>query len=541
MLARASASASDLFVTGIGPHARTLLAGTVVALLLAAGGTPAQGSPAPAAGDLTVEADGRCLTVDCQRLSQPAATRSLEGCWTRLAAAGPVRLRIAATAEAITRAELRSIGMDAPVAVASGAATATLPGPGQYRVALETTGGGARSLFVFVDDPAATYMTAPVGPQVIDVTRRGVPADGRGDVTSALQALLDACAAHGGGVVLFPAGLYRTGPLRIGSGTTVHLAAGARLQAADDPALFQGELLLIDHARGVRLVGAGVIDGNARHLRALQPEVTHRLHGIVIRDSEDVRVEGLVLENCCDWNVHVLRSARVAVHHVRLFAHKDGFIADSSRDVDFTDCFALSTDDTAMVCARDPRPAERVRVQRGMFGSAGAALKVGSLTAAPIRDVVFTDCEIFDSDRAIAIQTRHPVGAFERVVWRRIRAELTGRGGEDAGALMEVRPVEGGGDFRLRDCRVEDVRASVVAPSRLAGTPAAPLAGLALVRLTLDVASAPARPGALFELTDVAALPAEDLTVRWHGHAAAWSGLADHPAQLPVRGLRVTP
>lgn len=82
--------------------------------------------------------------------------------------------------------------------------------------------------------------------EVIDVAARGVSGEGAEVQTEEIQALLDECAARPeGGVVHFSAGVWRTGPLRIGSRTTVHLAAGAVLKAADDPFLFESEFLLI--------------------------------------------------------------------------------------------------------------------------------------------------------------------------------------------------------------------------------------------------------------------------------------------------------
>jgi hypothetical protein len=57
----------------------------------------------------------------------------------------------------------------------------------------------------------------------------------------------------------------------------------------------------------------GVIDGNGIFLRSRRPELTHRLHGLVVRDSEEVLIEGLVFRDCVDWNLHIHRSADIEV------------------------------------------------------------------------------------------------------------------------------------------------------------------------------------------------------------------------------------
>ena len=477
--------------------------------------------------EIRVTAGGRPVEVARLALSRPSAPDSVEALWVRVTSDAAVDIAVTLAGSLISTATLRGIGTNQPVETAGETARGTLPGPGQYCLSLRPDKAAGFNVFFFVEAaPVPPWAPADDG-EVIDVAARGVTGGGAVNHTGKIQALLDECAARpGGGVVHFPTGVWRTGPLRIGSRTTVHLAAGAVLKAADDPFLFESEFLLVDNARGVRLCGAGVIDGNGALLRARRPELTHRLHGLVVRDSENVRVEGLVFRDCVDWNLHIHRSAGVEVRGVRLFAHKDGFAVDSSRDVLIEDCFAVSTDDTALVCARDNRSAERVIVRRCMFSSAAVALKIGSLTAAPIRNVLFEECEVVDSNRAMAIETRHPVGAVERVVWRSIRAELAMDSEGEGGALLQIRSVEGGGDLRLRDCAIEQVRATVMAPSLLAGSPTAPLSGLRLA--DLEIACAPPGDGshpAIFEMRHVAGIEVSNLAVRWLGQASPWTGV----------------
>ena len=52
--------------------------------------------------------------------------------------------------------------------------------------------------------------------------------------TAAIQFALDACAAAGGGRVLVPAGVYRTGTIYLRSHVELLLEHGARLKASTD-------------------------------------------------------------------------------------------------------------------------------------------------------------------------------------------------------------------------------------------------------------------------------------------------------------------
>ena len=53
--------------------------------------------------------------------------------------------------------------------------------------------------------------------------------------TKAIQAAIDDCFLAGGGEVVIPAGVYRTGGLRIRSNVTLHLLSGAILEGSRDP------------------------------------------------------------------------------------------------------------------------------------------------------------------------------------------------------------------------------------------------------------------------------------------------------------------
>jgi hypothetical protein len=126
----------------------------------------------------------------------------------------------------------------------------------------------------------------------------------------------------------------------------------------------------------------------------------------------------------------------------------------------------------------------------------------------------------------MAIETRHPVGAVERVVWRSIRAELATDSEGEGGALLQVRSVEGGGDLRLRDCAIEQVRATVMAPSFLAATSAVPLSGLRLSDIEIESRQDEGVGGpAAFEMRHVDGVEVENLIFRWRRETVPWSGV----------------
>ena len=91
-------------------------------------------------------------------------------------------------------------------------------------------------------------------------------------VTTNIQAAIDACHRTGGGEVVVPEGVFRTGGLELKSGVTLRLLDGATLEGSADCAdyAYAGEtrawyrgLLRADSAHDIAVVGGrySVIDG----------------------------------------------------------------------------------------------------------------------------------------------------------------------------------------------------------------------------------------------------------------------------------------
>ena len=87
----------------------------------------------------------------------------------------------------------------------------------------------------------------------------------------AIQNAVDACAAAGGGTVLFPPGDYTSGTLHLRSRVRLYLEGGATLHAIHDKSRFDEEALLYgEDLTQVTLEGRGVVDGGGAYDRRLK-------------------------------------------------------------------------------------------------------------------------------------------------------------------------------------------------------------------------------------------------------------------------------
>ncbi len=117
-------------------------------------------------------------------------------------------------------------------------------------------------------------------PGSVSVREHGAIGDGQTLDTAAIQQAIDACAAAGGGQVVFPPGRYLSGTIQLKSQITLVLQAGAILVGTTDLTAYQHfqppagvpearfkpqwhrALILGVAVEHVAIVGDGVIDGN---------------------------------------------------------------------------------------------------------------------------------------------------------------------------------------------------------------------------------------------------------------------------------------
>jgi polygalacturonase len=119
---------------------------------------------------------------------------------------------------------------------------------------------------------------------VWNIREHGGVADGKTKNTTAFARAIDACALSGGGRVVVPPGVWRTGPIELKSNIELHLVAGAMILFSDD--FDDYPLVLTDYEgqqavrctspiwgndlRNVSITGDGVIDGSGDAWRPMK-------------------------------------------------------------------------------------------------------------------------------------------------------------------------------------------------------------------------------------------------------------------------------
>lgn len=237
------------------------------------------------------------------------------------------------------------------------------------------------------------------------LSRFGGKGDGKTDNTPAFRRAIQACHEAGGGRVVVPGGVYRTGPIHLKSGVNLHVVAGATLSFLTDPRLYlppvftrwegvelmgYSPLIYAFGENNIAVTGGGTLNGNAdpqhwwpwkgpwKHHqewgaegaptqaaaraklfedaeRRVPPEKRVYAEGAYLRPPliqpyrcRNVLIEGVTVTNSPFWLINPVLSEHVTVRGVTcrsLGPNSDGCNPESCRNVLIEDCLFDTGDD----------------------------------------------------------------------------------------------------------------------------------------------------------------------------------------------------
>ena len=282
-----------------------------------------------------------------------------------------------------------------------------------------------------------------------NITAYGAVAGGEKLNTGAIQQAIDDASAHGGGKVVVPAGVFRSGSIFLKQGVALHLAEGAVLKGSENIADYPKRMTRIEghfepwrqalinaeNLVGVRLSGPGKIDGSGPvywrafwQRRQENPKCTNleveRPRLVFIDRCTDVRIENTALQDSGFWNIHLYRCREVVIERVRITLPSagpdlhgpstDGIDIDSSQDVTVRKCYLSNNDDnTALKGSKGPvadkdadsPPVENILVEDTEVGDGNGLITCGS-EATVVRQVTVRNCVLSGSAPMLTLKLR---------------------------------------------------------------------------------------------------------------------------------------
>ena len=230
-------------------------------------------------------------------------------------------------------------------------------------------------------------------------------------MTREIQSAIDACWKAGGGEVRVPAGIYRTGGLRLRSKVTLHLMSGAVLEGSRNPDDYAGWLddslePVSEHenmaktrsarpcsrwnnaivrafgAHDIAIVGEAHSQIDGRNCFDPQGEEGYRgPHAINMWHCTNVVLRGYSIRDSGNWAHAIQNSACVRAEKLAVFGGHDGFDVRTCDDVTIVGCTFRTGDDA--IAGFDNLG---VRVRDCILDSACNAMRFGGT------DVVVENC-----------------------------------------------------------------------------------------------------------------------------------------------------
>jgi alpha-tubulin suppressor-like RCC1 family protein len=238
----------------------------------------------------------------------------------------------------------------------------------------------------------------PSGAGVIDVRDHGAVGDGAHLDQAALQAAIDAAHEVGGGVVLVPEGVYRTGTLDLKSGVRLHLTAGATILGSTNRAHYSpGALISAQDAENIAITGAGTLDAHGEFCGSRGWR-----HNIIrMQNCNNVTIEGIATTNSGSWTQHYIRVIGLTLRNIRLNSvrpgrNNDGLDFTGCEEVLIEGCVVASDDDCIVI--KSTRAAEvnrNIRALNNIVYAYASGYKLGTETRSVFDNMVCDGLQAF--------------------------------------------------------------------------------------------------------------------------------------------------
>ena len=248
----------------------------------------------------------------------------------------------------------------------------------------------------------------------------GAKADTAHLSTKAIQQAIDVCAEAGGGSVVIPAGMFKTGSIFLKSHVNLYLESGAILYGSRNVADYTKvkpayislrtqeatiQLIYAENANNISVTGYGTIDGQGSCFRKMSAndEGITRPHLLRFITCQNVLIENVNLRNSGCWMQHYLACDEVQIRGVKIFNrnnyNNDGLDLDGCRNVTVSDLISDSDDDGVTLKSTSPRPCENITINNCVISSRCNAIKLGTESNGGFRNIAISNCVVKPSTK----------------------------------------------------------------------------------------------------------------------------------------------
>lgn len=239
--------------------------------------------------------------------------------------------------------------------------------------------------------------------------------------TVAIQKAIDECANSGGGRVIVPTGMFKTGSFVMKSLVELHLENGATLYGSRNIRDYKRikteyislrtqdstvQLIFAENCHNLAITGFGEINGQGGKFEYHpNDEGITRPHLIRFINCQDINIEDVTLKNSGCWMQHYLACDRLKIRGVKVYnrvqENNDALDVDGCKDVTVSDFTSDTEDDGITLKSTSGRVCENVAVTNCICSSRWSAIKLGTESSGGFRNIAISNCIIKSPDRQV--------------------------------------------------------------------------------------------------------------------------------------------
>jgi hypothetical protein len=247
---------------------------------------------------------------------------------------------------------------------------------------------------------------------------KGFGAKGDGVVldTRSIQLAIDSANKNGGGLVFFPAGVYKIGTVILRSNVELQLSPGTVIVGSENlndyTVIHQHYesrtkdlyakffMFFAENETNVSITGHGTIDGNG--LKNFQQERPQNVRPFMMRftNCKQVLIKNLRLIESANWTLHLLACSNVNIDGINVITtaegNRDGIDIDACRNVTITNCVISTTDDAIVMKSTSDDVCSGVVITNCILSSNGSAIKTGTESNGGFKNITISNCVIKD-------------------------------------------------------------------------------------------------------------------------------------------------
>ncbi|MBM1105202.1 hypothetical protein JQC67_03520 [Aurantibacter crassamenti] len=251
------------------------------------------------------------------------------------------------------------------------------------------------------------------------ITDYGAIGDGEVLNTKYIQKAIDACVANGGGKVIIPSGLFKSGTILLKSNVELHFEHNSVLLSSTNVADFPlqpmpkyrshkdqlggfNALIYAEGQENIALTGNGTINGQGPlHTPMPNPyagDIDGRPRNILLISCKNIKVEGLRMLNAAIWNQHYLDCEDLFITNIYVYSHgsrnNDGIDIDGCRRVVLSNSIIDSDDDGIVLKSTGAAACEDIVITNCVVSSFCNAIKAGTETTGGFKNVSISNCVV---------------------------------------------------------------------------------------------------------------------------------------------------